>query len=103
MKTGFKVLAVLVISMLLASCNEMTSYRSPDGKWYSNYDDYVNETINSMAPPIILIGKDESFGYRITVIDSKNAIQTFGNLSLFANTIGKSHNVGDTIIKAIKK
>lgn len=68
-------------------------FSSCDNKGLSPDDQF-----NQLKAPIVLIGKSEVHGwYNITVIDANRAVLTISQLSL-SNNIGRSHNVGDTII-----
>lgn len=91
MKRSLFLLAILALT--LASC----TVNSIDNK----STDYTTETVkqlNAMKSPVILIGKDMSFGcYSVTVRDGNGNIQCFGNISTLANCIGESNQVGDTI------
>ena len=89
-----------IVIVILSSCsNSSTSFRTPEGNTYINYNDYVQDRINTMKSPIILIGvkHSETWGYSIVVKDSSGIIETIGNVSTFANAIGQSRKVGDTI------
>lgn len=85
---------LLLIILLLTSC-------IPNNKHsYEDYNEYVQNKINTMAPPLILKAKHKSFGlYSVSIMDSTKNIEYFGNMSGISNSIGESYMVGDTIIK----
>ena len=65
---------------------------------YATYTDYTIADINSLEPPVILIGKTVSMGlWGVTVRDNNNAVRTYGNRSTMANHIGETMN--PTIIR----
>jgi len=94
---------VFAISLLtgLTGCDDR--YLSDDGKKekvYSNYTEYTTDVMNSLKPPIILIGKTKDLGsYSVVLKDSTKKIVFFGNMSTLADAIGESHKIGDTIVK----
>lgn len=93
MKRQFLFLGIIFM-LFIAACGP--------NKWeklgYEDYDAFVIGDFNSLVPPVILMGsaKDGSH-YSITVIDGRDTIRSYGNRSTFANTIGYSRKVGDTL------
>lgn len=67
----------------------------------SDNESYTDKTVNiynDLEPPVILFSKNKSFGvYGVSLIDGKGNVYTLGNMSTFANQIGNSYNVGDTL------
>lgn len=62
---------------------------------------YTTETINqfnNMEAPVTLVAKNKSFGmYSVTLRDGRGKVHIFHNLSTFANQLGDSYNIKDTI------
>lgn len=86
------VTSLIVISMLLSSC-QIDRYRG-----YDSYNDYVENDINKLEQPVILIGKRKSLGqFSIVVKDANDSIVSYGNASYLASSIGATRNIGDTI------
>jgi len=96
-----KKLLTLIILITAISCDpsqEDINRRTVNGVYYSDYTHYTVAHINSLTSPVILIGKEKNMGlYNITIKDSNNIIATYGNMSTFANNIGASRQIGDTI------
>jgi hypothetical protein len=63
--------------------------------------DWTKDTVdkfNEMKPPVVLFGKTKSLNlYGVSVMDGNNKIHHFGNKSNFANSIGESYQIGDTL------
>jgi hypothetical protein len=63
-----------------------------------DYTTSSTEEFNKLKSPVIMIGKDEFAGmWDITVKDADNKVLHIGNMSGFANSIGASRMVGDTL------
>lgn len=63
---------------------------------------YTNETLdmyNEMVAPVILISKaeDNTGSYMVTLLDGDGNVHHFTSMSGFANSLGSSYKVGDTI------
>ncbi len=81
-----KITIMLILILFMASCDLF------------NYNEQVHKSINNLESPVILIGKrPSSHSYGITVRDANGVIMSYGNMSIFANHIGESMNIGDTI------
>ena len=89
MKT-FKILITFIITLFLfSSCVPINN---------DTYTETTVEKFNNLPAPIILFAKSKSLSkYRVTLIDSTGTITNFGNMSYFANSIGESYAIGDTI------
>lgn len=71
---------------------------SPNKEPKKSYDEQVIEKVNTMKQPVTLVGKYKSLGFTgITVKGADGEVYTIGNLSSFANSIGESRVIGDTI------
>ena len=95
------VFAISLLSIILTGCGNINDrYQSPKGKVYTDYTEYTIEVMNSLKPPITLIGKYKSLGCcGVTLMDSTKKIVLFENGSSLANSIGETHKIGDTIVK----
>jgi hypothetical protein len=95
-----KIILMIILVLGLISCNEKVIY---DGKTFSNYDMYVDYSINHLKSPVKLIGIDKykiSNGttiYSIMVIDGNDIIKYYNYNSELSNTIGSTYKLGDTI------
>lgn len=79
---------ILILILFFCSCGEPQK----------SYSEISQDQINALKSPVILIGKDKSFGcWGITVKDSTGYILHIGNMSSLANDIGATRAVGDTI------
>jgi hypothetical protein len=95
-----KIYLLLFVLVVLTSCaSNNVRFKTPEGNEYVEYNDYVQDRVNTMKSPIVLIAvkHSESWGYSIVIKDSSGVIETIGNASIFANAIGQSRKVGDTI------
>lgn len=54
---------------------------------------------NKMSAPVILISKaeDNVGSYMVTLLDGEGDVYHFTSMSTFANSLGQSYKVGDTI------
>ena len=63
-----------------------------------DYTTVTDSIFNTLHSPVVLIGKDKSFGlWGVTLKDGSGKITTFGNFSSLANNLGASRKVGDTL------
>jgi hypothetical protein len=87
---------------LLTSCEVQIVKREPvatlDGIEYYDWNQYYDAKLSKMVSPVILIGKDNTFGsWGITVKDKTGEVISIGNLVSTANNIGAVRHIGDTI------
>ncbi len=101
-------LSLSLIGIFLVSCNTNVNkkstptstnpYTGGDSIVYASYTDYTVAQVNKMKSPVILIGKEKSLGcYGVSLKDSTGFLVYLGNMSSFANSIGESRKIGDTI------
>ena len=80
-------MTLMVLVSTLFACSDSISYT----------DTTIN-TYNDMIPPVIVLSKNLSFGmYSVDLKDGTGKVYHFGNISTFANALGDSYAVGDTI------
>jgi hypothetical protein len=97
MKKQF-LLACIIGLLVLTACGP----NKWEEKGFANYNEFVIADFNNLVPPVILMGaaKDQWSHYSITIIDGRDTIRSYDNMSTFANTIGASRKVGDTLKKS---
>lgn len=85
-----KKLVLGITILLLYSCGDNSQTKS--------YSQQTVDSFNQLKSPVILIGKYESMNhFSIAVKDSLGKVEYYGNTSIFANTIGESRKIGDTL------
>lgn len=86
----------VIVTLILILCVFIISFFiNPSSKSYSETS---VEEFNALKAPVVLIAKNKSMGaYNITVKDADNKVLYIGNMSGFANSIGASRMVGDTL------
>lgn len=63
-----------------------------------NYSERTVNEFNEMKKPVRLLSKEDSMvGFGVNLIDGNDKVYYMGNMSSFANGIGSSYNIGDTI------
>lgn len=66
---------------------------------------YTEETVSKyedMKRPVVLHYKEKAtFVYSVVLLDGSGEIHKFGNVSSFANWIGDTYQIGDTISNTI--
>lgn len=90
----FSIILLLIICIVLVVlCFSCTKIEANE-----NYNDKCDKILSSMKSPVIIIGINETWaGFSVSLKDSSGQIVSFGNMSMLANTLGKSHQIGDTI------
>jgi hypothetical protein len=80
----------IVLGFVFISCG--------NGESTINYSEKTVNEFNEMKKPVILLSKDDSWvGFGVQLIDGDGKVHYMGNMSSFANGLGSSYNVGDTI------
>ena len=77
-----KILFIISLSICLFSCK-------------GTYD----KEFNQLKRPVVLVGKSKQSNntWAIVVRDGNGNVKSFSDLSILANCIGNSHEVGDTL------
>lgn len=92
-----KYLFILLLVVLFACENSPRTSQTP----VVQTKDYTQRTVdsfNALKSPVILIGARISCGsYSIVVKDSTDKVEYYGNMSVFADIIGTSRCIGDTL------
>ena len=92
---------ILFLSLLfLTSCREISEHDYNVNKQFSTYTQSTVDSFNILTPPIILLSKEKTtFGYNVSVMDSKGKVQVYGDLSSFGCSLGETYNKRDTLRK----
>ena len=94
-----KLIFIILIILGITSCKENITY---DLKTFSNYDLYVEYSINHLKSPVVLICIEKYktnlyTKYAILVKDANGVIKYYNNESELANIIGSSYRLGEII------
>lgn len=91
-------IGLLFYILALAACNNAPEGPRASDEPERDYDHEVDSVVNTLKSPVVLIGKDKTLGmWGVVLKDGTGFIYTIGDFSSFANKIGASRNIGDTI------
>lgn len=84
-------LLILIFMALIAMLIRCESHQE-------TYSEKCDKALTAMPSPVVILGIHDTWaGYSVTLMDGSGHVETFGDMSTIANTIGQSRHIGDTI------